>query len=299
MKNTNRPTESTKGKIAIVDSQAASRIGLWRHIERLNRWEIGWASSTAEEAMEKLGKDAPAALILEIQLTGKDGLEFIKDLQPLYPELKILVYSSLSEDFYAERCLRAGALGYLHKNKPMHLFQQALDKVIGGDIYLSSRITRKTLHSLSTHHGYNNNDNHLHQLTDRELEIMILMAQGLSSQMSADKLRISPRTVQVHRNNIRHKVGLESSLQLHSYAVRFYGDSAKTAGTMDNQLEEEAVVTLIKKPTIHRLPRQTVQKSPSAAVRTGRTKPKRTMPSAGKKKSVNLPKINSAYDKTL
>jgi len=208
MKTSNRTPESPKGRVAIVDGHAASRIGLWRHIQKLNRWEIGWASSTAEEAMEKLAKETPAVLILEIQLTGKDGLEFIKDLRPLYPELKILVYSSQSEDFYAERCLRAGALGYLHKNKPMQLFAQALDKILEGEIYLSGRITKKTLHSLSAHHGSNNGADHPHHLTDRELEIVILMAHGHSSQMSADKLKISPRTVQVHRNNIRHKIGL-------------------------------------------------------------------------------------------
>jgi len=257
MKTTNRisePPAPAKQRIAIVDSHAASRIGLWHHIERLDRWEIGWASATAEEAMEKLDKDPPVALVLEIQLTGKDGLEFIKDLQPLYPDLKILVYSSQNEDFYAERCLRAGALGYLHKKKPMQLFPQALDKVLQGEIYLSGNITRKTLHSLSAHHGNGNGNNHLHRLTDRELEIMILMAQGHSSQMSADKLKISPRTVQVHRNNIRHKVGLESALQLHSYAVRFYGDNADSsgpiAGTEDKPARAARSVADIQIPSI-------------------------------------------------
>jgi len=74
------------------------------------------------------------------------------------------------------------------------------------------------------------NDHNLHNLTDRELEVMILMAQGHSCQDSADKLHISPRTVQVHRNNIRLKIGLESALQLHAYAVRFYGENSINQG---------------------------------------------------------------------
>jgi DNA-binding CsgD family transcriptional regulator len=72
----------------------------------------------------------------------------------------------------------------------------------------------------------NNGSHHLHDLTDRELEVMILMAHGHSCHHSADKLHISPRTVQVHRNNIRLKIGLENALQLHAYAVRFYGDDS-------------------------------------------------------------------------
>lgn len=233
--------------------------------------------------MEKLDKSPPVALILEIQLTGKDGLEFIKDLKPLYPDLKILVYSSQSEDFYAERCLRAGALGYLHKNKPMQLFPQALDKVLQGEIYLSGRITRKTLHSLSAHQDCNNGEHHLHRLTDRELEIMILMAQGLSSQSSADKLRISPRTVQVHRNNIRQKIGLESSLQLHAYAVRFYGDTAPPAGFTDTLVNDGEA----EKPALRSQTHQPKEKDTSSTKRVKRTEPstRATTPVSSLKKS--------------
>ena len=247
-------------RIAIVDSHASSRIGLWHHIEKLGTWPIAWASSTAEEALEKLEKDTPVALIVEIQLTGKDGLEFIKDLRPLYPDLKILVYSSQNEDFYAERCLRAGALGYLHKERPMRLFSQAVEKVIQGEIYLSPRITRNTLHSITRRNGDTQENNHLHHLTDRELEIMILMGKGISSQMSAEKLRISPRTVQVHRNNIRLKIGLENALQLHAYAMRFYGDEPdpSIAGDGDGETDVDG----------HRQPPKSIQSKSSAVTQT-------------------------------
>jgi DNA-binding NarL/FixJ family response regulator len=212
-------------RIAIVDSQPSSRIGLSHFIKKIDRWEVAWASSTAEEALDKISKDVPDLMILEIQLIGKDGLEFIKSLMPLYPHLKILVHSAHSEEFYAERCLRAGAIGYLHKMDPMANFEKAVEKVLQGELYLNPRIARQALHS-ATHHSENlKGDNHnLHNLTDRELEVMILMAEGRSCHESADKLKISPRTVQVHRNNIRLKIGLESALQLHAYAVRFYGD---------------------------------------------------------------------------
>lgn len=216
-----------KERIAIVDSQPSSRIGLDHFIKKIGRWEIAWSSATAEEALEKMAKDEPDLMILEIQLIGKDGLEFIKHLMPLYPHLKILVHSAHNEEFYAERCLRAGAMGYLHKMDPMANFEKAVEKVLHGELYVNPRLAKQALHSLVNHAGnLKGDDHHLHNLTDRELEIMILMAKGDSCQDSAEKLKISPRTVQVHRNNIRLKIGLESALQLHAYAVKFYGSEA-------------------------------------------------------------------------
>ena len=214
-----------KERIAVVDSCPASRIGLSHYIKKLNRWDIAWASASAEEAMEKMGKDKPDLLILEINLLGKDGLEFIKQLLPFYPNLKILVHSSHSEEFYAERCLRAGAMGYLHKMDPMGKLEEVVEKLLRGEFYVNPRIASQTLRSI-VNHTDNGRSTSVHNLTDRELEILILMAQGDSCHDSAEKLHISPRTVQVHRNNMRLKIGLETALQLHAYAVRFYGEES-------------------------------------------------------------------------
>jgi DNA-binding NarL/FixJ family response regulator len=178
----------------------------------------------AEEAIEKMEKEPADLMVLEIELHGKDGLEFIKHLKPLYPDLKVLVYSNHNEEFYAERCIRAGALGYLHKMDPMGRFEKAVETVLRGELYLNSQIVRQAIQSLTGRNGNGKkafDDTHVHGLTDRELEILQLIAKGHSCQDTADKLHISPRTVQVHRNNIRLKIGLDSALQLHAYAVRF------------------------------------------------------------------------------
>jgi DNA-binding NarL/FixJ family response regulator len=212
-------------RVAIVDAQPACRIGLTHFIKKLDRWDIAWASSTAEEAMDKMAKDQPDVLILEIELHGKDGLEFIKHLRPLYPEIRILVHSAHHEEFYAERCIRAGASGYFHKMEPMGRFEKAVETVLAGELFLNSRITRQAIETLAGRNAKNGFDSsHVHGLTDRELEILQLIAKGHSCQDTADKLHISPRTVQVHRNNIRLKIGLDSALQLHAYAMRFCQD---------------------------------------------------------------------------
>jgi DNA-binding NarL/FixJ family response regulator len=215
----------SRPRIAIVDSQPACRIGLTHFIKKIGRWDVIWASSTAEEAMDKMAKETPDLLILEIELHGKDGLEFIKHLRPLYPSLKILVHSAHNEEFYAERSIRAGATGYFHKMEPMGRFERAVETVLAGELFLNSRITRQAIETLAGRNAKKGFDSsHIHGLTDRELEILQLIAKGHSCQDTADKLHISPRTVQVHRNNIRLKIGLDSALQLHAYAMRFCQD---------------------------------------------------------------------------
>ena len=228
----NAPANSSRPRIAIVDGQPSCRIGLSHHIKKLGHWEVAWSSATAEEAMEKLQKDRPDLLILEIELHGKDGLEFIKHLRPLYPDLRILVHSMHSEEFYAERCIRAGASGYFHKMEPMGRFEKTVMTVLHGDLALNSRIARQAIEMSAGRNGAKGFDaGKVHGLTDRELEILQLIAKGHSCADSAEKLHISPRTVQVHRNNIRLKIGLESALQLHAYAMRFFQD--EDSGQLD------------------------------------------------------------------
>lgn len=236
--NPTQPSPKASGhsvRVAIVDGHAACRMGLTMQLAKTRTATVVWTSATAEEAFGKLSKESPDLLIVEIHLTGQDGLEFIKNLKPLYPDLKVLVHSSLSEDFYAARCLQAGAMGFLHKADPMGHLVPAMEKVLEGEVFLSTRATNKAIQSLTQNPLRTGNgtgkDLSGKELTDRELEIIILMAQGDSCQDTADKLHISPRTVQVHRTNIRNKLGLDSAVRLHAYAVRFYGESAQQPDT--------------------------------------------------------------------
>lgn len=216
----------SKEEIAIVEPHDSTRNGLTHSIRERGNWNILWESSSAEEGLKLAQSTPPDLLLMEIQLPGKDGLEFIKDLHALQPDIKILVHTSQSEEFYAERCIRAGALGFVSKNDTLLHLHHSIERSLHGDIAVSPKMTSRVLRSISSHHKGKDDDHHLHELTDRELEIMILMANGHTCHSSAEKLHISPRTVQVHRNNIRLKIGLESSLQLHAYAVRFYGAGA-------------------------------------------------------------------------
>ena len=262
----------SKARVAIVDSLASCRIGLSKHILASGKLQIAWASSTAREGLEKLETDTPDILVVEIQLTEQDGLEFIKNLRPLYPNLKILVHSSQNEDFYARRCLQAGAMGFLHKTEPMGLLLPAMETILSGKVYLSSRVASSALLSLTPAHRGVNNDIH-RRLSDRELEIIMLMAQGDSCQDTSSKLQISPRTVQVHRTNIRQKLGLDSAARLHAYSVRFYWDALNfdpfpvgDASSGDKLLLKRALPTSLPKvpaETSLKKTRRSIPKNPS------------------------------------
>jgi DNA-binding NarL/FixJ family response regulator len=220
-------SEVRRERIALVDGHPSTRNGLSHHIRETGKWDIAWEAGSAEEALALIQNDEPHVMILEILLPGKDGLELIKHIAPLAPDVRILVHSVHSEEFYAERCLRAGAVGYLPKTGSLVQLEKAITAILHGDIYLNPRLARQAIHSAARQNGNKKEATRLHQLTDRELEIMILMAHGDSAHHTAEKLHISPRTVQVHRNNIRLKIGLENAFLLHAYAVRFYGDGAQ------------------------------------------------------------------------
>lgn len=252
--NTSQERSSSNLRVGIVDGHAACRMGITMQLSKRAGASVAWTSPTAEEAFGKLSSDMPDLLIVEIHLPGQDGLEFIKNLRPLYPDLRILVHSSLSEDFYATRCLQAGAMGFLHKAEPMGHLLPALEKILAGEVFLSSRAANKAIQSLRRQSNGAAEDSLGKQLTDRELEIIMLMAAGDSCQETADKLHISPRTVQVHRTNIRNKLGLDSAARLHAYAVRFYGDAAENPNLGELIREEDDGSRRLNQPAPRKSP---------------------------------------------
>lgn len=210
-------------RIAIVDSQHAARLGLAQFLTGTCGLEIAWTVATAEEALVLAERNEPDLLITEIALSGMDGLSMIREILPAHPEIKILVHSLHSEEFYAERCLKAGAMGYLHKTDPLEELRIAVDRILHGEIHVNPRLGRQVFRTLvadSLHGGSAAGTPGM--LTDRELEVILLMADGAGSKEIAARLGISTKTVHAHRNNIRVKLGLESVLQLQAHAVRFY-----------------------------------------------------------------------------
>lgn len=206
--------------IFLVDDHPMLREGLLRLIEQKPDCQICGEAETSAEAMEAIPRLNPDLVVMDISLPDKSGLELLKDLQAIVPGLTVLVFSMHDEMLYAERVVRAGAKGYLMKGAPNDRLSTAIDRVLNGGLYLSSRVSNHILNGLSSSRSNGQlGQVGLERLTDRELEIFELIGRGKSSGQIAEQLFISPRTVDAHRCNIKSKLGLPDAPALMREAV--------------------------------------------------------------------------------
>lgn len=174
----------------------------------------------AQEALVKIASLKPDLVLTDITLPGKNGLELIKDIQALHPGVLVLVLSMHDEALYVERVLRAGGRGYIMKEEGGKKIAQAIRQVLDGQIYVSEKMSAKILEIFSGH-GADVAASPVEKLTDREFDVFQLIGQGLATKQMADKLHLSTKTIEVHRANIKAKLGLGSMAELIRYAVRW------------------------------------------------------------------------------
>jgi DNA-binding NarL/FixJ family response regulator len=156
---------------------------------------------------------------VDVSLKGGDGIELVKELKAGDPDIVVLVLSMHDEQLYAERALRAGARGYIMKQEAPKALLDAVRRVLGGEIFVSPKmgasllnrmVGSKTATSVSP----------MERLTDRELEIFRMIGAGLSVRQIAEKLFLSTKTVEAHREHIKEKLGMKSSNELLRFAIR-------------------------------------------------------------------------------
>ena len=158
--------------------------------------------------------------MVNISLPDKSGLELIKDLQVLHPALPILVVSMHDESLYAERVLRAGGRGYVMKQEGGKLLMLAIRQVLAGQIYVSGKMSAKILEIFSGRRAQAATSP-AELLSDREFDVFQLIGQGKGTREVAEHLHLSVKTVEVHRANIKQKLGLKSGTDLVHYAIRW------------------------------------------------------------------------------
>ncbi len=155
--------------------------------------------------------------MMDLMLPDKSGIEVIKDLQALTPEIRILVFSMHDEMLYAQRAIRAGARGYIMKGAAPDKLIEAIGRVMAGEIYLSTPVSTQVLQGLSGKRGAEQFG--LARLTDRELEVFELLGNGKSTGEISDLLHISPKTVDAHRFNLKGKLALPDAQALMREAI--------------------------------------------------------------------------------
>jgi len=182
--------------------------------------EVAFECETAATALEIVISNSPDLVLTDITLPGRSGLELIKDIHAVEPDLPILVISMHDESLYAERALRAGARGYIMKHEGGPRLMQAVRRVLGGHVYVSDRTSERVLALLSGRPNLSQRPG-IERLSDREFDVFQLLGQGLSAHDIGDRLHLCAKTIDAHRANIKRKLTLKTTSELISYAARW------------------------------------------------------------------------------
>jgi len=212
--------DQDRKKILLIDDHPMMRAGLAQLINRQPDMCVCAEAGQPSEVFTLFSRVQPDLVLTDLTMPGRGGLEFIKDLIALRSDLPILVISMHDEAVYAERCLRAGARGYIMKESGSENLLAALRSVIAGQRYVSPGVSESILRNLSAKKP-RGSDSPIQALSDREFEIFQEVGRGKSTREIAEQLHLSPKTVDVHRAHIKEKLGLKDVTALVRYAVRW------------------------------------------------------------------------------
>jgi DNA-binding NarL/FixJ family response regulator len=210
-----------KIKILIVDDHPLVRQGLVNLISQQPGLEVCGEAVYEAQALELVGATQPGVAIVDLSLERGSGLELTKSIHAMYPAVKVLILSVHDELLYAERALRAGALGYIMKHDAAQSVIQGIRSVLAGRVYISGKLRTKLAEKFVA--GQTGGaDSPLETLTDRELEILQLMGQGCSTRQIAGHLCLGFKSVQYYYTGLKEKLKLANALELRREAVRWH-----------------------------------------------------------------------------
>jgi len=211
-------------RLLLIDDHPIMRYGLAQLVADEEELEVCGQAGTAKEGLAAVEALKPDLVVIDLTLPDKSGLELLKDIQAMFPQLHCLVLSMHDEAMYAERTLRAGARGYLMKEVAAEQFIHAVQKVLSGGIYVSETMASRMLEQVVIGKGRSSASG-VEQLTDRELEVLELIGSGKATKIIAEQMGISTRTVEAHRSHIKDKLGLTDGAELVRYAVQWVESS--------------------------------------------------------------------------
>jgi DNA-binding NarL/FixJ family response regulator len=203
-------------RILIVDDHEVFRDGVKRLFDKQPEPATFGEASTVQEALRLAGKQDWDVVVLDISLGDRSGLEVLKEVKQLRARLPVLILSMHSEEQFARRALKAGASGYITKDSPRAELVNAVNKVLSGGKYISATLAEKLVVDLGKP-----TDLAPHEvLSDREFEVMRLIASGKTVTEIADVLSLSDSTISTYRARILEKTGMRTNAELTHYAIQ-------------------------------------------------------------------------------
>jgi DNA-binding NarL/FixJ family response regulator len=212
---------AAKSHVFIVDDHAMFREGLRQLIERDPEFAVCGDDADADEALRAIRETRPDVVLVDISLAGASGIDLIKALKAEADDPPILVVSMHDELLYAERALRAGAMGYVMKHEPAKTVKAAIRKVLGGDLWLSEKMTNSVVAKFARGQPSAAAASPVEILSDRELEVFRLLGKGKGVREIAELLGVTVATVNTFRNRIKDKLQLKSSTEVMLHAIQW------------------------------------------------------------------------------
>jgi two-component system invasion response regulator UvrY len=200
-------------KFLIADDHAVIRRGLMQILSEAFPDSLFGEAWNAHQIFEKVQEQEWDLVILDINLPDKSGLDVLKQLKSVYPGLSIFVLSVHQEEEYAVRVLRAGASGYLSKESAPEELVKAVRRILGGGKYVSPSLGEKLAFELEKGEGAH------HMLSDREYQVVLMIASGKSITEIADTLCLSVQSISTYRSRIFEKMGFKSNAELIRYVI--------------------------------------------------------------------------------
>lgn len=196
-------------RIVLVDDHPLVRDGLRARLSAVAHIEVAGEAGSAAEALELANTLQPDLMLVDVGMKDMNGIQLTAELQRRHPDIVVVILSMYDNAEYVTSAIRAGARGYVLKDAPSHEIITAIDAAAGGGSYYSGAVTQALVTTPRDHDP----------LTEREREVLLLLAKGLSNKAIAQVLNISVRTAETHRLSIRRKLGVENAAGLVKYAM--------------------------------------------------------------------------------
>lgn len=214
-------TDRNVVNIMIVDDHPAVREGLALCISRHPDLKVCGEASSVSDALALLSRHCPDVAIVDISLKDGNGIELIKRIQARDDSIRILVCSMHDESVYAERAIRAGAMGYITKEHATHQIVEAIRWIANNKLYVSERVAEALMQHTLGRAGKLTEGSSIQLLSDRELEVFQFLGQALDTSQIGERMHVSPKTVETYRARIKEKLGIRTVPELIRRAVEF------------------------------------------------------------------------------
>lgn len=210
-----------KFRVLLVEDHPITREGFATLINQEPNLTVCGEAESAPKALELIDKLSPDLAVIDISLKTMSGIELMKNIKAIRPDLPVLVISMYDESLYAERALRAGARGYIMKSEASEKIRAAIHRVLDGELYLSDRMKEKMLHRIVSSKKEDEVVLSVDRLSDREMEVFQLIGNGYSTRQIAQKLNLSVKTIDSYREHLKLKLPLENGSDLVRYAIQW------------------------------------------------------------------------------